>query len=393
MASRTALLETIANRLLARREQLAEEMTERIRAAVTEFSGFDGAELWEAVRVSCLANIDAGLGSMARDQALPEAIPADARELALLTARLDLPLAALLRSYRIGHAMTWRLWLDEVEREDPEAEVRSETLAAASDYLFEYVDRLASFVTDDYTAERDRLMRSREQRRTQLVRDILDGADPQPGVALGELDYDLRLEHLACVVSGPDAEIAVRALAGELGAARQLMVSLTGETSWAWIGRVRPFRVPERIPVPEGTTLAIGDPASGTEGFRISHRQARDAHRVAVRGRQGAVIRYDDVALESLVGDEARSGAFVSRELRGIDGHDARSQRLRRTLRAYFASSQNASAAAALLGVHEHTVAYRLRTIEERLGRPVTARRAELETALRLMELNERDFV
>ena len=235
-------------------------------------------------------------------------------------------------------------------------------------------------------------MRSREQRRTQLVRDILDGADPQPGTALGELDYDLRLEHLGCIVSGPDAEIAVRALARELDAARQLVVSLTGETSWAWIGRVRPFRVPERISVPEGTTLSIGDPASGTEGFRSSHRQARDAHRVAVHGREQAVIRYDDVALESLVaGDEARSRAFVSRELRGIDGDDPRSRRLRRTLRAYFASAQNASAAAVLLGVHEHTVSYRLRTIEERLGRPVTARRAELETALRLMELSERD--
>jgi PucR C-terminal helix-turn-helix domain len=50
------------------------------------------------------------------------------------------------------------------------------------------------------------------------------------------------------------------------------------------------------------------------------------------------------------------------------------------------ASAQNASAAAAMLGVHEHTVGYRLRTIEERLGRPVIARRAELETALRLLD-------
>jgi hypothetical protein len=252
MTSRTTPLETIANRFLARREELAEEMTERICAGVAEFAGFDGPELWEAVRVSCLANLEAGLASMAHDLALPEAIPADARDLALLTARLDLPLAALLRSYRVGHAMTWQLWLDEVEREDPEAEVRRETLVAASDYLFEYVDRLATFLTDEYTAERDRFMRSREQRRTQLVRDILDGADPQPGTALGELDYDLRLEHLGCVVSGPDAEIAVRALARELDAARQLVVSLTSETSWAWVGRVRPFRIPERISVPEG---------------------------------------------------------------------------------------------------------------------------------------------
>jgi hypothetical protein len=45
MASRTTLLETIANRFLARREELAEEMTERIRAGVAEFAGFDGPEL------------------------------------------------------------------------------------------------------------------------------------------------------------------------------------------------------------------------------------------------------------------------------------------------------------------------------------------------------------
>jgi DNA-binding PucR family transcriptional regulator len=76
----------------------------------------------------------------------------------------------------------------------------------------------------------------------------------------------------------------------------------------------------------------------------------------------------------------------VARELRGLDGADVRSVRLRGTLRAYFASGQNAAAAAAMLGVHEHTVGYRLRTIEERLGRPVTTRRAELEMALRLLD-------
>src|SRR5438874_12391805 len=97
MASRATLLETIANGFLARREEFADEMTERIRGGVAEFADFDGPELWEAVRASCLANIEAGFASMAHDRALPEAIPADARDLALLTARLDPPLAALSR--------------------------------------------------------------------------------------------------------------------------------------------------------------------------------------------------------------------------------------------------------------------------------------------------------
>ena len=84
--------------------------------------------------------------------------------------------------------------------------------------------------------------------------------------------------------------------------------------------------------------------------------------------------------------DPQRARAFVGRELRGIDGDDARSQRLRETLRAYFAAHQNAAAAAAALGIHEQTVAQRLRAVEQRTGRSVAARRAELDTALRLRE-------
>jgi DNA-binding PucR family transcriptional regulator len=388
MAAQPTLLESVGTRFLAEREALADEMVERIRAGVEEFGDFDGPELWEAMRASCLANLEAGLEGMSTQLELPAEIPPDARDLALLAARLDLPLAAVLGAYRIGHAMIWQRWFEAVELEATDDEARRAALEAASTYLFEYVDRLSSFVTAEYTAERDRFMRSREQRRTQLVRDILDGADPDPPAAMRELDYDLRLHHLAAVVSGSDIDGVVRELARELDAPHRLTVSLAGDTAWAWLGRTREFELPERLSPPEGVTLSVGDPGAGTEGFRRSHREAREAHRIALRGRGDArLVHYDQVALESLVADDdARVRAFISRELRGIDGDDARSRRLRETLRAYFACAQNASAAAAMLGVHEHTVTYRLRTIEERLGRPVTARRAELETALRLLE-------
>ena len=381
------LLESLGERFLADREALADEMVERIRDAVTDFADFDGPELWEAMRASCLANLEAGLTGMSHQLELPAEIPPDARDLALLAARLDLPLAGVLGAYRAGHAMMWQRWFDAVERQEVDDEARRAALHAASTYLFEYVDRLSTFVTAEYTAERDRFMRSREQRRTQLVRDILDGADPDPAEALRELDYDLRLHHLGAVVSGADVDGAVRELARTLDAPHRLTVSLAGDTAWAWLGRMREFDLPERIEPPAGGAVSLGDPGGGTDGFRRSHREAREAHRIALRGRgEARLVRYDEVALESLVADDdARVRAFVARELRGIDGDDARSRRLRETLRAYFACAQNASAAAAMLGVHEHTVAYRLRTIEERLGRPVNARRPELETALRLL--------
>jgi len=43
-----------------------------------------------------------------------------------------------------------------------------------------------------------------------------------------------------------------------------------------------------------------------------------------------------------------------------------------------------AASTGARLGVHDRTVGYRLATIEERLGRPLAARRDEIGVALRL---------
>jgi len=387
--SQQAALERVSGELLAGRDELADELVGAIHSRVPEYAEFGGPELWEAVRDSCLANLETGLEAIAGDRRVPERVPGDARELALITARLGLPLGALLRTYRIGHAIVWERMFELLEAEPIDAPARREAIAAAAAYLFDHVDRVSAMVTDEYTAERDRFLRSREQRRTQLVRDVLEGADPDPAGATGTLDYDLRLNHLALVVSAPDAEAVVRALARDLDAPHRLVVVLTADTAWGWLGRTRAFDLPERLPGVEGARIAFGEPAVGVEGFRTSHRQARDAHRVALRaGARRQPVRYEDVALESLAGgDDARAAVFVARELCGIDGDDARSQRLRATLRAYFAAGQNASAAAAVLGVHEHTVAYRLRTIEEALGRPVATRRAELETALRLFEL------
>jgi hypothetical protein len=382
-------LASVCGELLGRREELADRLVGEIHARVPEFAEFGGPELWEAVRDSCMANLETGLEALAGDRSVPDRAPLEARELALITARLGLPLGGLLRTYRIGHAAVWSEMFDLLEAEAVDAPARRAAIAAASTYLFEHVDRVSTMLTEEYTAERDRFLRSREQRRTQLVRDVLEGADPDPAVATAVLDYDLRLHHLALVVSAPDPEAAVRCLARELDAPHRLVVVVAGDTAWGWLGRTREFSLPERLPALADAKVSFGEPAQDAAGFRTSHRQARDAHAVALRsGAQEQPVRYADVALESLAaGDRDRAAVFVARELRGIDGDDTRSRRLRETLSAYFAAGQNASSAAAMLGVHEHTVANRLRTIEEALGRPVNSRRAELETALRLFEL------
>ena len=96
------------------------------------------------------------------------------------------------------------------------------------------------------------------------------------------------------------------------------------------------------------------------------------------------MTHYDDVALECvMLADERAARAFVAAELAPLDrGRDG--GKLRETLTAYFASGFNASAAAATLQVNDRTIAYRLNSIEEQLGRSVRARQTELQAAIRL---------
>jgi DNA-binding PucR family transcriptional regulator len=86
------------------------------------------------------------------------------------------------------------------------------------------------------------------------------------------------------------------------------------------------------------------------------------------------------------VGGEELTREFVHAEMGELTRPDRRTAVVRETLSAYFAC-RGTTAAARRLGVSERTVTYRLRHAERMLGRPLTARRAELETALRLHHL------
>jgi hypothetical protein len=375
---------------------LAAEMLERLddmTSTLLERSRIELPQIWldpsltpaidEYTRESIRAEIEC-FSDLGR---IPEDMPAADVEGTRQTAYLGFPLWDLLWGYRAGHATQWATWFDLVEADGAldEAERRM-LLEAGSAFFFAYADRLMSLVTDTYTAERERVLASREQRRVQLVREILEGGE----VDAETVDYDLDAEHIGVIASGPDAAAAVRELAQRAGR-DLLLVPATGDVWWAWIGGSAPLSpngrdALARLSPPDGTRLAIGLPARGREGFTSSYEQARAAH-VAARHGADAVVRFADVALEVLAAsDPIAARGFVDRELGGLNGSDTRSARLRETLRAYFAAGHNAAATASALGVHEQTVAARLRAVEERIGSPAAARRAELETALRLRE-------
>jgi hypothetical protein len=330
--------------------------------------------------------VRASLGAQVRSfrhRDLPEHCPRVDAHGARAIARVG-DLRALLSGYQIAHMVLWEAWLGLVEDSDAEQPVRRGLLRYGSRFFFRYARVLGDYVAENYRVELEQSLRSGEQRRFQVVKGLLEG---RSSLSV-ELDLNLDQHHLALLAWGEGGQ----AMARELGAVVRrplLSVNPFEQVWWGWLSGSQPLdpgweAAVRDLALPPNTGMAVGLEGFGESGFRAGHRQAQRARRIALRLGLSAVL-YADVALEALLGDNpADARAFVEHELHGIDDDSAASRRIRETMAAYFAAEHNAASAAAALGVHQQTVANRLRAAEERLGRPVSSRRVELETALRL---------
>ncbi|WP_438485616.1 PucR family transcriptional regulator [Streptomyces sp. S186] len=122
----------------------------------------------------------------------------------------------------------------------------------------------------------------------------------------------------------------------------------------------------------EGEGLAVGLSApTGPMAAANAYRQAEQALSVA-RRRGRTLVEHEDVAAGSvlpLLADDAVR-AFADGLLRALREHDATGRGdLVASLRAWLARHGQWDAAAADLGVHRHTLRYRMRRVEEILGR------------------------
>ncbi|MER5974229.1 PucR family transcriptional regulator [Streptomyces sp. NPDC002055] len=122
----------------------------------------------------------------------------------------------------------------------------------------------------------------------------------------------------------------------------------------------------------EGDEIAIGLSApSGPIASASAYREAEQALSVA-RRRGRALVEHEQVAAGSvlpLLADDAVR-AFADGMLRALREHDATGRGdLVASLRAWLSRHGQWDAAAADLGVHRHTLRYRMRRVEEILGR------------------------
>ncbi len=408
----------VVARLRARRDELVREIFARVRAGALAGPGDEGAEYVEGLRATVVAAVEYVLEGIERgeeDGSPPTPIPAVAAEQARRAARTGVSLETVLRRYMVGHTLFEQFVMDEADRggenEIPptEREALRGALRGALRTQAAVLDRLLEKMAGEYGDELKRIGRSPERRRAQRVRRLLAGGAVEGHAAAGAgLDYELEDRwHLGVIATGPGAAQAVRELA--VSADRRLLsVAQGGESVWAWLGGKDRFAVGdvERVigigshpPAdgigshpPEGLVLALGEPAQGVEGWRLTHRQAQAALVVALRrrGLGGEVVtRYADVALlASALKDELLGRTLIDVYVAPLEDARGGGQVLLHTLRAYLAAEYSASSAAAALGVARKTVASRLRTIEKRLGRSLHPSPAELKVALLLDELD-----
>ncbi|MGW3275587.1 PucR family transcriptional regulator [Streptomyces kronopolitis] len=136
-----------------------------------------------------------------------------------------------------------------------------------------------------------------------------------------------------------------------------------------------------------GGTVAVGLSApTGPMAAAHAYRQAEQALSVA-RRRGRTLVEHEDVAAGSvlpLLADDAVR-AFADGLLRALRDHDATGRGdLVASLRAWLARHGQWDAAAADLGVHRHTLRYRMRRVEEILGRSLDDADVRMELWLAL---------
>lgn len=376
---------------------LGQSMTELIIREMPEFGG--GREEFETLRMGTESSVFEAMRWLCDEHRGERTIPEEALAGDIVFVHRNIALDRVLRGVRLGHSRMSRGFLKACDELVPER-YRPEEMRWISDRLFEFIDNFSGQMAVTYADEMDRWSVSRSAARAELVRRILSDDAPGPLTDLSrDLGYDLARQHVALTLwfsterSGPatpDLERAARELLDTLGVTGVLAHPVGGTRLWCWGSRSRvpdPRTMTPGPALPPDIQVAVGTPAAGIDGFRLSHQQATAAERTA-RASVGApaqITYYGDTApITILSADMAAARELVCRELGPLAAQTATDATLRETLLCYLEVESSPHAAAQRLFVARNTVAYRVRRAAELLGHDIAERRYELHTALLL---------
>lgn len=374
----------LAERLRARRTEIAQAVLTRMYA-IADPSHVTDPEYLPGLRRAVIAAVEYGVLAVEVGEKRPMPLPVSLLGQARLAARNDVSLDTVLRRCVAGYALLTNFLEDEAARIDTLRPTEFKELRSSQTIL---LDRFLTALGDEYSRGNLERPDSSQALLAQRVMRLLEGEL----VDTSQISYDIESSHhIGAVIEGPEGPAAIRSLAKAFDS-RLLLVNVESNISWAWLGRrgkIDRQQLARFIAStwPPDLPLALGEAGKGNTGWRLTHQQARATFAV-LRKKGHQVAQYADVALlASIHQDKLLTSSLTDLYLLPLASEPDGGASLRETLRAYFASDRNNSAAAASLGVSRQTVASRLRTAEERIGRPLIACAADLEAALHLAEL------
>ncbi|HKC29146.1 MAG TPA: helix-turn-helix domain-containing protein [Jatrophihabitans sp.] len=327
--------------------------------------------------------------------------PSAAVEYAKRIAQRGVPIAALIRAYRIGHGRFVARCLEELATRSTDAQVTAAVTARLLDLSFRYIDRVSEQVVTVYQRERDRWLLTQSAVRAARVRSLIANDEVDLDATELALGYRLRQHHLGVVawvtgpVSGSEGLTRLERLAS--GAARTLgdrgrplFVPRDEILAWIWLP------LDSEIPLTgemlasafdngdESARIAVGRSDYGVDGFRRTHQEAGRAQALALAARPGTrLTTFAEVGTVALLcADLSAARNWVWATLGDLALDEESRARLRETLWT-FLSTRSYTVTANRMVLHKNSVVYRVRKAEEALGAPIEERRADLELALR----------
>jgi DNA-binding PucR family transcriptional regulator len=275
---------------------------------------------------------------------------------------------------------------------------------ALAGVTYRYVDLISEQVVVEYQRERELWIAHRSNVVAEILDELLTGGPLNIEKAEAGLRHGLRQPHLGVLLwTDPASAVADLALletvVGKLnramgGRAAPLFWPKDRVTGWAWLAVDADTELPDAALL-EGclaesdprVRVALGTRASGPDGFRATHLEARRAQQVAlVAGDRGPrVTSYGDSGVRFsslLVNDVEVARRFVSNALGGLACDTVSAARLRETTLVFLEEKGSQTRTSERLYLHKNTVKYRLKRAAEERGRPLDVDRLDLELAL-----------
>lgn len=321
-------------------------------------------------------------------------------------AQRDVPLASLIRAYRLGHALFLRMTLPIVfEYSSSHHSELSQLLVARS---ASFIDKVCREVGQAYEEERSQWFGSRGARQQYWVNEVLSGQSIDVVDAETNLGYRFSGVHVGVQMwlqhsdageeSRPlldQARRTITELVRPVG--KPLVVPRDERELHAWFPVARDADIPIEAITRKLTTssdsqvhLALGRPGTGLAGFRTTMTEAQRVRKLLLVSSEPAPVAtsYRMLGPVALMTDDVQLlKQYVTHVLKDLAVSGKREATLRKTLRMFLSLNRSFAATAEEMNLHRNSVQYRVHQAMEQCGRDLneTDVTFELQAALSIV--------